>query len=77
MHARAAKRFSHHLLDLAFAEVRIVTERTFVRIDNTLREEFSNVDEVFLEPAPRNDPQLRARVRARYGEADLRALAPE
>ena len=64
-------------LDFAQAATSDEIERTCVRIDNTLREEFSDVDEVFLEPAPRNDPQLRARVRARYGEADLRALAPE
>src|SRR6185436_16750397 len=46
-----------------------------MRIDNALREEFSDVDEVFLEPVPRGDQELRARVRARYG-ADLRELAP-
>ncbi|MBV9921829.1 MAG: cation diffusion facilitator family transporter [Pseudonocardia sp.] len=50
-------------------------EQACVRIDNTLREEFSDVDEVFLEPVPRGDQDLRARVRARYG-ADLRELAP-
>ena len=48
-----------------------------MRIDNTLREEFTDVDEVFLEPVPRGDPELRERVRARYGEADLREIAPE
>ena len=50
---------------------------TCIRIDNTLREEFTDVDEVFLEPVPRNDPELRERVRARYREADLREIAPE
>lgn len=42
-------------------------ERACVRIDAELREEFSDLDEIFLEPVPRNDPELRARVRARYG----------
>jgi cation diffusion facilitator family transporter len=51
-------------------------ERACVRIDNTLRDEFSDVDEVFLEPVPGGDPELRARVRARYG-ADLAELATE
>jgi cation diffusion facilitator family transporter len=51
-------------------------ERACVRIDNTLRGEFGDVDEVFLEPVPRGDPELRARVRARYG-ADLGELATE
>ena len=64
-------------LDFAQAATSDEIERTCIRIDNTLREEFSDVDEVFREPVPRNDPQLRARVRARYREADLRALAPE
>ena len=43
-------------------------ERACVRIDNSLREEFTDLDEVFLEPVPRNDPELRARVLARYGD---------
>ncbi|GIH12955.1 cation diffusion facilitator family transporter [Rugosimonospora africana] len=43
-------------------------ERACVRIDGTLREEFNDLDEVFLEPVPRNDPVLRARVLARYGD---------
>jgi cation diffusion facilitator family transporter len=43
-------------------------ERICVRIDGSLREEFSDLGEVFLEPVPRNDPELRARVLARYGD---------
>jgi hypothetical protein len=39
-----------------------------VRIDSDLRAEFDDLDEVFLEPVPRNDPELRARVLARYGD---------
>jgi cation diffusion facilitator family transporter len=42
-------------------------ERACVRIDADLREEFGDLDEVFLEPVPRGDPELRERVRARYG----------
>lgn len=42
-------------------------ERACVRIDGELRAEFTDLDEVFLEPVPRNDPDLRARVLARYG----------
>jgi cation diffusion facilitator family transporter len=43
-------------------------ERACVRIDGSLREEFPDLGEVFLEPVPRNDPVLRARVLARYGD---------
>ena len=50
-------------------------EQACVRIDNSLREEFADVDEVFLEPVPRGDPELRERVRARYG-TDMRNLTP-
>lgn len=49
-------------------------EHACVRIDSALREEFPDIDEVFLEPVPRGDPDLRARVRARYGE--LTELTP-
>ncbi|GAA2812590.1 cation diffusion facilitator family transporter [Crossiella cryophila] len=43
-------------------------ERACVRISAELRAEFAELDEVFLEPVPRADPELRARVLARYGE---------
>jgi len=46
-------------------------ERACVRIDGELRREFPDLDEIFLEPVPRNDPELRARVRARYGPNQL------
>jgi cation diffusion facilitator family transporter len=46
-------------------------ERACVRIDGELRREFPDLDEIFLEPVPRNDPELRARVRARYGPSQL------
>ncbi|MCP2166299.1 cation diffusion facilitator family transporter [Goodfellowiella coeruleoviolacea] len=42
-------------------------ERACVRVDGELRAQFPELDEIFLEPVPRNDPQLRARVLARYG----------
>ena len=62
-------------LDFAQAATSDDIEQACMRIDNTLRKEFNDVDEVFLEPVPRGDQQLRARVRARYG-ADLRDIAP-
>lgn len=43
-------------------------ELACVRIDAELRAEFPDLDEIFLEPVPRTDPDLRARVLDRYGE---------
>jgi len=43
-------------------------ERAMVRIDEGLRRQFSDVAEVFLEPVPRHDVDVRERVRARYGD---------
>jgi cation diffusion facilitator family transporter len=43
-------------------------ERMTLEMDRALRREFSDVAEVFLEPVPRHDPQLRAEVRSRYGD---------
>jgi cation diffusion facilitator family transporter len=48
-------------------------ERACVRIDDELRGEFPDLDEIFLEPVPRTDPHLQARVRARYGPDRLSA----
>ncbi|WP_433266584.1 cation diffusion facilitator family transporter [Actinosynnema sp. CS-041913] len=42
-------------------------ERACVRIDADLRARWPDLDEVFLEPVPRTDPELRSRVLARYG----------
>jgi cation diffusion facilitator family transporter len=42
-------------------------ERACVRIDSELRREHTELDEIFLEPVPRSDPSLRARVVDRYG----------
>lgn len=43
-------------------------ERATVRIGAMLRERFPDVFEVFLEPVPRHDAAVRARVRGRYGD---------
>jgi cation diffusion facilitator family transporter len=50
--------------NLSAAQLEIVC----VRIDSGLRAEFTALDEVFLEPVPRTDKGLRARVLARYGD---------
>jgi cation diffusion facilitator family transporter len=42
-------------------------ERTCVRLAHALRENWPEIDEVFIEPVPRDDPGLRDRVIARYG----------
>jgi divalent metal cation (Fe/Co/Zn/Cd) transporter len=42
-------------------------ERACVRIDESLRAEFSALGEIFLEPVPRLDPGTRDRVLRRYG----------
>jgi cation diffusion facilitator family transporter len=57
---------------LDFAENLTSTDLEFasVRISAELRESFPDLDEIFLEPVPRQDPQLRARVLARYGDID-------
>jgi divalent metal cation (Fe/Co/Zn/Cd) transporter len=44
-------------------------EQHIVRMDRDLRDAFADVVEVFLEVVPRNDPELRQRVRDRYGES--------
>jgi cation diffusion facilitator family transporter len=43
-------------------------ERATLAMDRAMRERFADVAEVFLEPVPRHDEQLRAEVRNRYGE---------
>jgi cation diffusion facilitator family transporter len=42
-------------------------ELACVRVAGELRDRFPDLDEIFLEPVPRSDPELRARVMARYG----------
>jgi cation diffusion facilitator family transporter len=43
-------------------------ERACVRLASELTEAFNDVTEVFIEPVPRSDPELRATVLARYGD---------
>jgi divalent metal cation (Fe/Co/Zn/Cd) transporter len=50
-------------------------ERACVRIDAELRAEFKELNEIFLEPVPRTDPDLRAKVLARYGENIVKRFA--
>lgn len=52
-------------------------ERACVRLAGELREAYSDVSEVFIEPVPRTDPELRAAVLARYGEAATRYGTPQ
>jgi cation diffusion facilitator family transporter len=49
--------------DMSAAEV----ERASVRMGVELRRRFPDVAEVFLEPVPRDHPEVRQRVRDRYG----------
>lgn len=48
-------------------------EQACVRIDDELRTEYPELDEIFIQPASRDDTKMRERVRARYG----RVLADE
>ncbi|GAB1516507.1 cation diffusion facilitator family transporter [Actinophytocola sp. KF-1] len=50
--------------DLTAADLEVAC----VRIAGELAERYPDLDEIFLEPVPRSDPGLRARVLARYGE---------
>jgi cation diffusion facilitator family transporter len=47
-----------------------------VRLDSELRSRFTTLDEVFLEPVPRTDKTMRARVLARYGDVLDRPAPP-
>jgi cation diffusion facilitator family transporter len=60
-------------VDFADAVTSAELERACVRIDETLRQRFPELGEIFLEPVPRSDPQVRERVLRRYG----RVLADE
>ena len=57
---------------LDFVEDRTSTdlELACVRMAGELRDRFPDLDEIFLEPVPRSDPELRARVLARYGDTN-------
>jgi hypothetical protein len=40
-----------------------------VRTDGLLRDRYTGLDEIFIQPVPREDPELRARVMRRYGRS--------
>jgi cation diffusion facilitator family transporter len=52
-------------------------ERACVRLASELAEAFHDVTEVFIEPVPRSDPELRATVLARYGDIAERWSRPQ
>ncbi|WP_432503220.1 cation diffusion facilitator family transporter [Kineococcus arenarius] len=55
-------------LDLVDALTSEEVERAVVRIGRGVRDRFPDVTEVFLEPVPKDDAEVRERVRARYGD---------
>ena len=62
-------------LDWVWDVIHLTSEDKTRRLDlDALRREVQSwfepaaLDEVFLEPVPRTDPELRARVKARYGD---------
>jgi hypothetical protein len=44
-------------------------ERACVRVAGQLNQEFPELDEIFIQPASREDRSVRQRVRDRYGHA--------
>ena len=54
-------------LDFNDALTAFELENACVRISAELRSTFPDLDEIFLEPVPRTDPDLRRRVLDRYG----------
>jgi cation diffusion facilitator family transporter len=42
-------------------------EDACMRIDGDLREQFADLDEIFIQPVSRSDPRIQERVKARYG----------
>ena len=59
-------------IDLADALTADDVERACIRLNGELQEAFFEVQEVFLEPVPRSDAELRAKVLARYGDTGER-----
>ena len=49
-------------------------ERACADIDAQMREEFPDLQDIFIEPVPRNDVAIRERVLDRYGEAGVERL---
>jgi divalent metal cation (Fe/Co/Zn/Cd) transporter len=67
-------------IDIVDGPTSAQVEQQTVLMDRELREAFPDVVEVFLQVVPRNDPELRRRVRDRYGEsvsARLQGLPPQ
>jgi cation diffusion facilitator family transporter len=60
-------------VDLVNSYTAADVERACIRIDSELREEFTDLDEIFIQPVPRSDAALREKVLTRYG----RVLADE
>jgi cation diffusion facilitator family transporter len=52
-------------------------ERACVRMDSELRQRFPVLGEIFLEPVPRGDPEIRQRVLSRYGRVLADEPAPD
>ncbi len=52
-------------------------ERAMARISESLRTRFADVYEVFLEPVPREDADIRAAVRERYGSGLAQRMVDE
>lgn len=49
-------------------------EHAALAMDRDMRERFKDVVEVFIEPVPRSDPELRQTVRDRYGDRVAQAI---
>jgi divalent metal cation (Fe/Co/Zn/Cd) transporter len=49
-------------------------ERACASIDADMRERFSDLQDIFIEPVPRTDPAIRERVLERYGGAGAKRL---
>ena len=49
-------------------------ERACAQIDADLREQFPDLQEIFVEPVPRSDRAIRRRVLERYGKAGAERL---
>jgi cation diffusion facilitator family transporter len=67
-------------IDIVDGPTSAQVEQQTVLMDRELREAFPDVVEVFLQVVPRNDPELRRRVRDRYGDsvsARLQGLPPQ
>ncbi|WP_432524723.1 cation diffusion facilitator family transporter [Kineococcus sp. SYSU DK006] len=64
-------------LDLVDTLTGAQVEQAAVRIGRRVRERFPDVAEVFLEPVPEDDAEVRERVRARYGSELAQRIVDE